>query len=157
MFYGVVSEPLPVAAAAAAAARCRSLLGAGDAGAHRVVAAVISAHLARRSAWYQPARPMRPGVIAYASIKSDSPRRRQHPHDNFARSSSPSFLSPFPHLAIYLCFSLSVWSLYSLSSRLNTLPLVSFRAGSRDGIKTQIYEGSVAGVIPAIPRAAWQL
>lgn len=48
MFHGVVSEPLLLPTLAVA--------GTGDAGAHRVVAAVISAHLARRSAWYQQAR-----------------------------------------------------------------------------------------------------
>jgi len=48
MFHGVVSEPLLLPTLTVA--------GAADAGTHRVVAAVISAHLARRLAWYQQAR-----------------------------------------------------------------------------------------------------
>lgn len=111
MFHGIVSKPLLLP----------TLVVAGDAGVHRVVAAVISAHLASRSA-PGTSKPDA-GVIAYTSIKSDSPQRRQHPHDNSAPS--PSFLS------------------FSLVSHRDTLLLPHQRAGSRNRVKMQIYRRNV--------------
>jgi len=68
MFYGVVSESLPLS--------LPDVAGTDDVGAYHVdVAAVISAHLARR---YHPDTGnvnAIAGVIAYATIKSDPPRR----------------------------------------------------------------------------------
>lgn len=68
VFYGVVSESLPLS--------LPDVAGTDDVGAHHVdVAAVIPAHLARR---YHPDTTnvnAIAGVIAYATIKSDSPRR----------------------------------------------------------------------------------
>src|SRR5436190_20767251 len=77
--------------------RCPTLLVLVDVGAHHVVAAAISdAHLARRFAWYQHGQRDQ-GVIAYATIKSDSPRR----DGNILTTISPRPFSP-----VSLCLSL---------------------------------------------------